>query len=99
MLRTCDVYPARGIAITGVLFFQTLNQWHNHGEEAMDYLNSRSTASEVKETDNFSMTSERYGGIGRDCRFSFGELEYASPVASDARWREIWNSSAEDPTS
>ena len=29
----------------------------------MDYLNRRSTASEMKETDNFSVTSELRGGI------------------------------------
>ena len=74
-------------------FVQTLNRWHNHGEDAMDYLNMRSMASEMKETDNFSMTSELCGGI----RIGF-PLE-SSPVATDARWREIWNSSADDPTS
>ena len=59
----------------------------------MDYLNRRSTASEMKGTDNFSVTSELCGGI----RIGF-PLE-SSPVAMDARWREIWNSSADDPTS
>ena len=46
-----------------IFFVQTLNRWHNHGEDAMDYLNRRSTASEMKETDNFSVTSELRGGI------------------------------------
>ena len=63
MLRTRGVYAARGIASTGNFFVQTLNQWHNHGENAMDYLNWRSTASEMKETDNFLVTSEICGGI------------------------------------
>ena len=48
-------------------FVQTLNRWHNHGEDAMDYLNRRSTMSEMKETNNFSVTSELCGGI----RFGF----------------------------
>ena len=60
----CGVYAARGIASTGNFFVQTLNRWHNHGDDAMDYLNRRSTTSEMKETDKFSVTSELYGGIG-----------------------------------
>ena len=63
VLRTCGVYAACGIASTGNFFVQTLNWWHNHGEDAMDYLNRRSTVSEMKETDNFSVTSELRGGI------------------------------------
>ena len=58
------MYAARGIASTSIFFVQMLNRWPNHGEDAMDYLNKRSTASEMKETDNFSVTSELYGGIG-----------------------------------
>ena len=46
-----------------IFFVQTLNRWHNHGEDAMDYLNRTSTASEMKETDNFLVTSEFCGGI------------------------------------
>ena len=63
MLCRCGVYASRGIASTGNFFVQTLNQWHNHRDNAMDYLNRRSTTSEMKETDNFSVTSELCGGI------------------------------------
>ena len=57
------MYAGHGIASTGNFFVQTLNRWHNHGEDAMDYLNRRSTVSEMKETDNFSVTSKLCGGI------------------------------------
>ena len=76
-----------------IFFVQMLNRWHNHGDNAMDYLNRRSTASEMKETDNFALTIELCGGI------MIGFPLESSPVATDARWREIWNSSADDPTS
>ena len=65
MLCCADaVYTQPAELLVLVIFFvQTLNRWNNHGDNAMDYLNRRSTASEMKETDNFSVTSVLYRGI------------------------------------